>query len=275
MNTVIYSENLATRADSTTSQPILHANSMETGTEEVIRYINTHNTSQSTGYTALNTSLRRAFENISAVSGRHSLSGGQVTHDKLGPMYNGTWIRQTETSRNFTDVNFGRSWTLVTGANGARSLRYNVHSASGTSGSSAFTIEAQGSSGTWTMHIGNDKVNGTDSQGTDFACSTSSITLPYWINVTEGNVDGTNCPNLHFAEELDSIDEIYYSNSGNITGSYRMIVNTSSVGTSYGSPPSEPYLEKGIYGATIRIDFERENLAFRTDRRVITGADDD
>jgi hypothetical protein len=276
MNTVIYSENLATRADTTTSQPIVHANSMETGTEEVIRYINEHNTSPSmTGYSPLRVDLEESFENISDVSGRHSLRGGQVTHDILGPQFNGTWIRQTEMNRNFTDVNFARSWTLVTGANGVRGLRINVNSASVTSGSSAFKIEAQGSSGTWRMHVGSDKINGTDSKGNDFACPTNSIAFPYWINVSKGNVAGTNCTNLHYGEKLDPIDNISYTNSGNVTGSYRMIVNTSSIKTSYGSSPSEPYLEKGIYGTWIEIDFERDDLVFRTDRRVVPGEDDD
>ena len=141
MNSVIYSENLATRADTTTSQPILHANSMETGTEDVIRYINEHNTSPSlTDYSPLRTDLEEAFENISDISSRHSLRDGQVTNDSLGRQFNGTWIRQTDATRNFTDKNHAETWTAVSGAAGARSLRIFVHNSSELNGSSAFRM---------------------------------------------------------------------------------------------------------------------------------------
>jgi hypothetical protein len=190
MNTVIYSENLATRADSTTSQPVLHANTMETGTEGVIRFINDHNTSTTTGYGELRQEISTAFDSATDVSGRHSLRDGQVTDATLGTSFNATWIEQTDRSRNFTDQNLNTDWTLVNGANGTRTMRFFVDTASVTNGPAAFGVVADDSAGsTWRLDIGNDEVSMTDSGGTTVTCS---LAPPGWVNVSEGTVGGSD-----------------------------------------------------------------------------------
>jgi hypothetical protein len=279
MNTVIYSENLATRADSTTSQPILHANSMETGTEDVIRYINEHDTSPSmTDYSPLRADLEDAFENISAVSGRHSLRDGQVTDDSLGTEFHGTWIRQTNSTRNFTRLDTASSWTPVPDANGARSLRIHVNDAIEPNGPSAFMVEATDTSGdSWRLHVGDDEVSVEDSGGNIYDCPHSDPASGFWVNVSSGAVEGTDCAGLTFAADLGTIEKVDYENAENITGTYRLIANDteSDVDTGQYGATTGPFVEKGIYGAWIEIDSERESLVFRTDRRVIPGDEDD
>ncbi len=276
MNTVIYSENLATRADSTTSQPILHANSMETGTEEVIRYINRHNTSQTTDYVELQDDLDEAYATFVDVSGRHSLRDGQVTNGGPITQFRGTWIRQSNSTRNFTDTNANSSWTTITGANGARGLRIFVTNVYVPNGTNAFKIEAQSAS-TWTLRIGDDILSVDDAQGQIHECTVP--TTNFWINVSKGTVDGNDCPGLNFADGLGTIDSIQYDNADQITGTYRVIANDTEGNINdtppFGTDTSGPFTERGIYGAKVEIDFERESLVFRTDRKAIPGVNDD
>lgn len=280
MNTVIYSENLATRADSTTSQPILHANSMETGTEAVIRYVNEHNTSQSATYSELRTALADGFDNVSRVTGRHSLRDGQVTNDRLGTDVDGTWIRQTDESRAFTDAGNAKTWTAVSGASGARTLQIFVNTPTEPNGSSAFRMEAEDSSPeTWVLQIGDDEVWMRDSTGTTETCTPPGAPSAngFWVNVSAGTVGGSACDGLHFGDHLDPIQRVEIADGGNITGSYRWIANAteSTVDTGQYDDTTGPFLEKGIYGTWIEIDFERESLVFRADRRVVPGEDRD
>lgn len=278
MNTVIYSENLATRADSTTSQPVLHANSMETGTEALIEYINEHNTSSGTTFADLEGELADGLGNVSEVSGRHSLRDGQVTDATLGSAFEGAVIEQTDVSRNFTNVSTATSWTPVDGANGATDLEIFVTNAGVSSGSSAFTFQAQDTAGaTWTMHVGDSNVSGTDSQGTSFGCSPSTTT-DFWVNVSDGTVDGADCDGLHFADHLDTVDRIDFDDTQRINGTYSFVVNKTAGsidGSDYSSSGSNPVKLAGIYGTWVDIDFERQTLVFETERRAVPGRDDD
>lgn len=277
MNTVIYSENLATRADSTTSQPVLHANSMETGTADVISYINEHNTSESTGHSALKMEFKTAFGNLTDVAGRHALRDGQVTNDSTVSQFEGTWIKQTDHGRNFTsNDNFNSIWQLFSGANGARNFEIDVNSSSIANGPNAFKVTAQGSGvgGSWVMYVSTDEVNGTDSQGNDFSCTPGGGTNT--VNVSNGSVNGNACPRLNFAADLDTIDQIDFENADNITGTYQLIANKSGIsGSRFGTSPSDPFVEDALYGARIRIDFQRDSLTFTAERRVVPGESDD
>jgi hypothetical protein len=153
-----------------------------------------------------------------------------------------------------------------------------VNSATEPSGSSAFRIDATGASGgSWTLRVGNDKVSAEDSDGNTHDCPHSDPASGFWVNVSKGTVEGSDCPGLDFAAGLGTIDQIDYANAENITGTYRLLANDTRADIANGQygDTSGPFLERAIYGTWIEIDFECESLVFRTERQVIPGEDDD
>jgi hypothetical protein len=213
------------------------------------------------------------------VSGRHSLRDGQIADDTLGSEIQGTWIRQTDESRNFTDTGLATSWTLFSSANGARNFRIFANQPTETNGTSAFTVTATESpSSTWTLWVGNDKVSMKNSKGTIRECSVSGTPpTTFWVNVSAGTVEGTDCDGLGFGPHLDRIETVTFDNAENITGSYQLIANDTEgdVHTGQYDDASGPFVEKGVYGTRIEIDFQRDSLTYRADRRVVPGETDD
>lgn len=276
LNSVIYTENLATRAEITTEDPIQHTTTMNAGTEEILEYINEYNTSQTTDYPALEDNLSVAFGNLTAGITQHQLSNGQVTNDTLTTIHNGTWIKQDDETRAFRNETGAGNWELVADASGARSLRIFVNNPSILG---SFKVEAIGSAGDrWTLTIGST-VDVDNANGNTFSCGSSLNSLSgFWVNVSEGTVDGDDCGGLNFGGGLEHIESITFSDGGQIEGTYRLMVNKSEgdilPSTDYGTPPNDPFTEPALYGTNVNIEFARKNLFYRTEITVIPGEKD-
>lgn len=284
LNSVIYTENLATRSESTTSQAISHARDVEAGTEAVIEYVNEFNTSEPTDYVDLIDDFDDGFATVTGVSRRHQLSDGQVIDDERATLYRGSWITQTNASRDFTNVSGTSDWSPVNNnSDGARNLRIFVNDSSTlVDAPNAFTIDVNDTAGnTWELSIGPGNVT-VDDGGPTLKCNDDGSDLStlssFWVNVSQGTVAGHECPGLDFAADLGPIQAVNFSNPGNIEGTYRFLVNKSEgeVGTTgdYGDT-SGPFTKVAIFGAVVEVDFERAELVYRTDVRAIPEENDD
>ncbi len=272
LNSVIYTENLATRSESTTSDPVSHARSIDAGTVDLLESVNEYNVSQSPSYDALRTNLSRGFANLSEITTIQQLVTGQVVNDSLGSTYEGTWIVQTDETRDFTNDSDDIEWSLVEQADGARSFRVFVANTSELDGNSSFTVEATDANGsTWNMSIEPETVN-----GSGFSCDFGSVSS-VWVNVSRGTVGGDRCSGLGFGSTIGQISNVSFSQAANIQGTYRLLANKSMADVNsfdFGSNTTSPFTRRAIYGATVDVDFERENLVYRTTLRVIPGERD-
>jgi len=287
-NSVIYTENLATRSESTTtSDPISHARTMETGTERIVEYVNEYNASGADTYDPLRENLTRAFENVSTLSMRQQLNDGQVVNDSLSRVGKGTWIGQTNGSRNFTNVDGDVEWTLVDDTSedvrGVRSVRFNVTDGSDIADydDDPFNVTVEGSSGTWEMNVSEDSdyVVGINTSTDDEVRCDAGGSVPFRINVTAGTVAGNACPELRFDEQLSSVESIEFDNTESVQGRYRFVVNKSYGnvdGANYGDDESKyPFYRPAVYGVNVTVDYQSRVLTYRTDRRVVPGERDD
>jgi hypothetical protein len=302
-NSVIYTENLATRSESTTTtDPVSHAESLRSGTERLVGAVNEMNASNTSNYAQVETNFTWAFENMTAIMTKHQLGDGQVVADEFAfpNRYRATVIHQVDEERNFSNADRERDWTLVSGAEGARGLRVFVGAESLLEGndtpgttepdSEPFNVTVRGGGDTWRLNVSSDP-RSLSSDATLVGVRTTAdehvtcgapdpTTDPFWINVSEGTVDGTECAGLDFAGGLDAIEDIEFNNASNVNGTYRLVVNRSnnSAGidqSNYGQLPAEPSTEPGIWGVDLTVDYESDVLRYVREMRAVPGEKDD
>jgi hypothetical protein len=289
LNSVIYTENLATRGEgSRATHAIAVTNDAATGTEAVIGYANEHNTSD---YGELDTELRAGIEDVERLIGVQQLSDGGVLSVSYVSHRRGTWINQSYKSRNFTDRNFDEDWMLFTDADGARAFRINVTNPDDlqdidtvTTPIENFTVTATDGTDVWRMEIYHD--NGgvlglptgdsyvaevTDANGNTGYCSVHDDDADsFWINVSAGTFAGEECNALRFGEGVSTVERVDFDHGGNMNGTYRLMAakDRSSITVPYNSTGSPPLKTPAIYNATVRVSYDTESLHYETERKA-------
>lgn len=308
-NSVIYTENLATRSESTsTSKPVIHRQSVATGTERILEYVNEHNATNASSHAALKENFSEAFGAMSSQMQVGQLRDGQVVKNQRIAWYPGTWIRQTNESRNetwvlnpnetrnFTAADGSTSWTVVRDARNVRSFRIYVSNESSLAfnslkttdegeGDEPFNITVTNGLTEWRMNVSdapfstfNATVGYTTPTGESGVCGVDS--LPFVINVSEGTINGTKCPGFDFAEGFFLVPDIRYNNGESINGSYELMVNDSHVEADvndehYTETPDVPTTDPALYGVRVGINYENDVLRYVTDFRVVPGETND
>lgn len=232
LNSVIFTENLATRSESTTtSDAIAHANSVEQATEVLVAYVNTYNTTNSSSYDSVDHNITRGFENVSSVTTQHQLYDGQVVNDTLLGYDNGTLIQQTNGTRNFTsDDGYERNWEVATSANGARAFRMHVISAPDLddggiifTSPDEFSVTVVNNSDTYELNLTDTGAFTSDIEvrfdgpSATATCGSSTAGSAAWVNVTEGTFRGDECDAVRMFRDraIDNADQITFR-AGNL-----------------------------------------------------------
>lgn len=295
LNSVIYTENLATRGEgSRATHAIAVTNDAATGTEAVIGYANEHNT---TDYGSLDTELRAGIGNLERLIRAQQLADGGVVSVSHVSHRRGTWINQSYQSRNFTDRNFDEDWMLFTDADGARAFRIHVTNPDDLQDIDTadttlnFTVTATDGTEVWEMEVYHD--NGgilglpvgdsyvaevTDGDGNTGYCSVDDSVDTFWINVSAGTFAGEECNALQFGAGVPTVEQVDFDNGGNMNGTYRLMAArdeglvVSSPYNATGSPP--PITTPAIYNATIRVSYDTGTLTYETERKAEPGEDD-
>jgi hypothetical protein len=283
LNSVIFTENLATRSESTTtSDAIAHANVVETATEKLVTYVNTYNTTNSSSYDAVDRNLTRGFENVSSVATEHQLFDGQVVNDTLRLYDEGTLVQQTNESRNFTSDDHANNWVLAQNPDGARELQVNVGNVDTSLlpiASPEFSVVATNGTDTWQLNVTDTgDVEVIENGVTIGSCGYS--TTPFWVNVSAGTVDDSDCPYVDVFRErgLSGADTLEFRNAKIITdGTYSTIVNESFSGVEDDNPwvADQPYIQPAVYAADVSVAYNNQVISYATELRVAPGESDD
>lgn len=277
LNSVVFTGNLATSSESAAaSEAITYRADVSAGAERMIAFVNEHNTSS---YSELEDNLEVNMDNVSDMLLRHRVSEGQIVDGRIDTTYDGTWIKQTNSSRNFTNVNGTPEWELVDNADGARSFRIHINDGNSLDllSDAPFTVIASNGSSNWRLNVSEDAVTGATvsvrrADGSEIECN-SPVLSDFWINVSEGTVAGSECEGLAFGDQLGAILDVEYRNAHNVNGTYRLMVNKSegSVDSSDYSTTGSPFTEPAIYGLRLNVTYESDRVEYEADPRVVPG----
>jgi hypothetical protein len=284
LNSAIYTENLSTRSTDNTDDAISKASmTFDTVDTRLERANAQHNDSYddlTRNYTRLTTSFRDSYGSEYAKQG---ISFDITTIDQT----NGTHLRQTNQSREFTNASGGASdWQVAGGVGGVsdytmvvnRDDLYTDGGGSDLLGNSSTVLITDESGTVWELHIYENTDNNVTVKpvvdGTEKSpCEVDAAEVE--IDLVAGTVGGRQCSTLVFAEGLAGTLDIEYHNPDEIGGTYSLRVdviidpaaNDHYVAFGTGSPTATP----NIYATTTRLAYTSSDISFTATQRIVAG----
>jgi len=277
LNTVIFTQNLATREAADSRSPIEFTNAVDGGVGGAIAEANHWNTSS---YGDLDTEVSRAVSTWAGNATRFGASKGLVTYVELRSTTHGSRLFQSE-ERQWTNDTGETSWTMADAVSGTRRFHANLSQASlaqtdstDLGASNAFRVNVTEGTDTWSLYVYEPTSGGSDSMnvtaitpaGTTTSCQVSADYAP--IDLTEATLDGTDC-GFTFAEGVSAPYEITVGNGANAVGRYSVVVDqeqsafSSSLNASYNDTVSEnPRAVPAIYSVDLRVETKRADVEY-------------
>jgi len=293
VNSAIFTENLASRSDTTGSGDALSERAaMEKSIGDSIEAANLNNDSSKS---SLDDAVTDSIVEYNRENGRQQASSGQVANVSFTSSTEGTRIEDDGGGSFEGDIGLPDTvdYDLVTqvervpDGNGTRAFVIEATALPGSS--NRFNITASGSSGDrWTTEIwegsdgaGNPYVNvsteRTDSGATE-ECGVEFDGATQVIDVTDGTINGRPCDalgttpsgeNLHFAAGTEDPYDIVFENADDIEGEYSLVVHGSSLTINTAGDDTT-----ALYQVTVEYSYSTTNLEYVTDVRVAPGEPD-
>jgi hypothetical protein len=293
-NSAIFAENLASRGETSgTADAAAYQYEVRQNIGAAMAYANRYNnSSHSTVETALNKSVLNQSGKLAdqrAVNSRvTSIEGVTVTDE-------GTIIRQTA-DRNFTNDTTEEQWSLAKEVGRTRAFTITIANKTSLDSPSGnpFRVRVEDHAGTndthWKINLTHKTTGGDDDVllrvdhpaiGPD-TCRVEDVSGPVTVDVTGARLNGTYCGALeyngsastptHYAAGISSPYNISYENGGNINGTYSLVVNDSTLGTTanYDGVP-EMQVNDAVYAAKVDLNYSTESLTYESRIRVAPG----
>jgi len=277
MNSAIYTENLATRSDSSgATEAAAYQRAVESAALEAFEYAHAVNDSD---YVGLNRNVTDAIAGIDAISTRQEAAYGHIPNLSVAATVNGTAI--SDDGGVFDSDSDADNWTVASDVSAVRAFNIHVDDRSdlNQSGDREFRVVVDPVSGgdRWTMNVTrdtstNEVVVGVNATGSYDECRRS--TVKPWINVTAGTVGGEPCDALTFAEGITGSYDVNFRNGTGIEGSYSLVVNDD-VSVLYGVAGfGDPQDEPALYNMTVDMVYRTAELDYRTKIEIEPGDHD-
>ncbi|MHB9285704.1 hypothetical protein ACKVMT_01525 [Halobacteriales archaeon Cl-PHB] len=286
LNSAIFTENLASRGDTTGSENALqYRDSLKRGMGTVLAFEN-RNLSSGEGRAEIRDRLNRSVGDLSPVLTRKWARLGVSSNTSISGQTDGSRIFQTDHTRDFTDNDTNAvDWTLASGVDETRAFRLNVSRSGltdlGTCGllSGCFETVVTDGSTTWRVSVAEDGgtneivVEVDNGTGSNQQCAPVSQSFVE-IDLTEGTVAGEPCSALSFGDAPDTGYDIQYRNGDQLEGSYTLVVDNPGVADTdparFGNP-GDPAVEPALYAVTMDYDFISPYVTVNTTVRVAPG----
>lgn len=286
LNTVIYTQNLATRGAQIEDGEALALRGEVTA--DVGGLLDAENREDHGLWSDAEDSVRQAtFRYDHLLSRYHGERGtvAEIERESLS-LTKGAILRQTNVTRNFTNETGEESdWQLAEDVGNARNVRLTVSGENLSEGQSdSFHVRlAEDGGPKWRVFLYNDTggddivvavKNESDSSPTE-VCSASGPEAT--VDLTRGTINGTPCPGLVWAAEIDAPYNVTFRNGEEATGAYEMTVDTTDGMTVNGTNLAEadetelPRAAAAAYAAEFEIHFETPRLVFHTTVRTAPG----
>ncbi|ELZ46203.1 hypothetical protein C464_11398 [Halorubrum coriense DSM 10284] len=274
LNTVIYTENLATRgADAGGAEAIEFRDGTVDDLAGILEREHRNGTADATDpFLASAERYGRTVADLRARDG--VVADVRVNDSTVEPGY---FIAQNETDAGFRDMTAPdgtTDWTVASNVTRTRNYRLTVDNASlSDSASGAFTVVADGTNETWSVALfdsGGD-LNVTVDNGTTAVTETFRPRPDgnHTVDLTAGTVNGEPFDALVWAEGVRTESgpfEIRYENGGEARGTYSLVVavddgiDRDEAGVPDAS--SRPYAVKGIYSVEVEILHRTPELTY-------------
>ena len=288
LNTVIYTENLATRgADAGGTEAIEFRDGTVDDLAGILEREHRNGTANATD--SFLASAERYGRTVSGLRARDGVVADvRVNDSTVEPGY---FFAQDETATGFREMTAPdgttTDWTVAGNATETRNFRLTVDSSSlSGSVSGAFTVVADGTAAgtneTWSASLsdssGNVSVtvdNGTTTVTETFAPRPDGN---HTVDFTAGTVNGEPFDALVWAEGVQNESgtapfDIRYENGGEARGTYSFVVDDRD-GSSPLSDTSRPYVVEGIYGVEVDILHRTPELTYGDVVRLAPGERD-
>lgn len=277
LNTVIFTQNLATREAVDSRGPIEFTNAADGGIGGAVSEANYWNTSS---YADLDAEVAKAVSTWAGNATRFGASKGLVTYVELRSTTHGSRLFQSE-ARAWTNDTGETAWTMADNVSGTRRFHANLSQAdlaqtdsTDLGASSAFRINVTDGSGNWSLYVYEPTTGGLNSVNVTAvtpggSMSTCQATDAYAnVDITEATLDGSDC-GFTFAEGVPAPYQISVENGANAVGRYSVIVDqeqadfSTSLNASYNDTVSEnPRAVPAIYSVDLHVETERADVEY-------------
>ncbi|MFB6113712.1 MAG: hypothetical protein ABEJ58_06370 [Halodesulfurarchaeum sp.] len=265
VNTVIFTENLATRETIDGDRPVAFERTVEESAATLMGLVNRDNRTQSNDYSSIVSAYKYDVETMSHGNRLLGASSGSLRSASVTSVQNGTQIVQEETAEMHDDQG-NSTWRLATNVHDTRRFVLNVTEIT----NPPFVLNVTDGSDTWEMQVTDSGdfeirtyVNGTH---TGVTCTDPGDSVR--IDVSSGVINGTPCSSFQFGRDVSPPYTITFEHSTNTTGSYHLIVDRqvgeidSTLDQNYETDGSGPTLYTALYKATIDVTVRRPDLYY-------------
>lgn len=265
LNTVVFTENLATRNHDQTDDALGFEAGVEGGVGGLISEANRHNNSS---YTSLDTALRANVATWDANATVLAVADGSVTNTTVVGSENGTRIYQTE-PQEFTDRSGSGDWVVAREVDQIR--RFVVVA---TPGDGAVSVNVSDGTDTWLVEIAD---NGSDTTVTTYENDNPVVSYTHGdetvvVDLTEGMVNGTSVEDWTFARNVSTPYDVEFVNGTEASGRYQLFVDRlrgQLLDALPGDPNwnddgSYPVASSAIYSADVNVTVRRSRLTYQT-----------
>jgi hypothetical protein len=297
VNSAIFTENLATRADVAGSDEALgyRAEVVDSVEETVVD----GNADAALGtQSALESYTEREVVSLRKRSGfRQAIRGGVVDIEYLG-LTMGERIAQDNRSRNLTSRNAAVDWRLADDVNRLRNVQFEFTEidTDGPLTDEPFRMVLDDNGDIWRLSVSSEGgilgaiganevevVVETPSDSAQCVRDEPAAGDPLTVDVTGGTVAGEPCHALTRLSDgtqmwlgtgLGSGFDIEFENSDGVNGSYSMVYESGTsnpTALNAGHDPDEPYVADALYDVEVSYAYQSHSVAYETDIRVAPG----
>lgn len=281
LNTVIYTQNLATRDTGTGGADAVEYRSA--AVDGVGGLVDRENARPYDDRGALEANVSAGVEGLDAMLARRYVDYGVTAHLTDVALGAGALVEQTNASRTLTaDGTRRANWTVAENVSRLRAFHLRA-TPTATDPSTATAVRLQGTDGgSWRLFLyENDSTAelavATNGSAPARVCPDLPTGETVTVNLTAGTVAGEPCSGLSYAAGLTDPYRVAFVHGDRATGTYALTVDTEGGGQvatgNLSSTPtaSGPYHAPAVYEVRARLFYETPSLRYVTQVRVAPG----
>lgn len=260
-NTVIYTQNLATRETVDGVDPVAFQQSTADTAADLLALANTYNASGD-----IDGQFRADVANYSNASAIEAARNGHLATARVVSTSGGTRLYQDQ-PRTFANESGVADWTLATDVTATRRFELNVTRAN-LSDATPFTVTADDGSATWSATVAGNAttVTLTVDNGTTSTCTVAADTTT--VDLTDPALNGTACDAPAFAEGVSAPYDVSFANGTEGYGRYVLFVDDGATPVAANYAATLPDTAPALYGARVHVHVRRPDLEFATNVTV-------
>lgn len=263
LNTVVFTENLATRNHDRADDAIGFQNAVEDGVGGLVVEVNRHDDASNESLAdALRDGVAAWDENATALSA----ANGRVTSVDVVSLDNGTRIVQADRDSAIEDADGESDWLVAGDVSDVRRFELVV---TPTSETTPLNLSLAGNDASWRIEVVGDGAGGSDVTAFRNGTPVGTANEPnstVAVDVTEGTVNGTSVANWTFAEGVSTPYDVNVRNGSSAEGQYVLVVDEpeSSLDTEAPDTRTRP----AIYSADVAVTVRESSLTYQTNVTV-------